>query len=398
VGENMVAEQGSISESLIEEDKAGKNARLIAFYLPQFHPTPENDEWWGKGFTEWTNVAKAKPLFPGHHQPNLPADLGFYDLRVPETRIAQAELAREHGIEGFCYWHYWFGNGKRILERPFNEVLRSGEPNFPFCLGWANHTWSGIWDGCPDRVLAQQTYPGKEDYKAHFEVVVEAFADDRYMKVHGKPIFLVFLPGELPNSIEFTDCWRELSDKAGFPGLYLIGVSGASWDPQQHGFDAFTSSPPKDIYDQIPYNIVDKLLYKILKKNLRQTVREFLSIPSIYKYDRVIDLMIPNVLFKEQFYPCIVPNWDNTPRSGINGVVIQGHHPELFRKHLKAGIRYVEDREFEKRIIFVKSWNEWAEGNYLEPDRRFGKAFLEVMRSEVVEIVSNTTVKNITLY
>lgn len=140
------------------------NVRAIAFYLPQFHPIPENDEWWGKGFTEWTNTAKAKPLFPGHYQPHVPADLGFYDLRLTEARVAQAEMAAEYGIEGFCYWHYWFA-GKRLLEHPFNEVMQSGKPDFPFCLGWANDTWSGIWHGAPNRVLIEQTYPGLEDYK-----------------------------------------------------------------------------------------------------------------------------------------------------------------------------------------------------------------------------------------
>ena len=142
-------------------------ARAIAFYLPQFHPVPENNEWWGKGFTEWTNVVKARPLFKGHYQPHLPADLGFYDLRLPEVREAQARLAKEHGIEGFCYWHYWFGNGKRILERPFNEVLLSNKPNFPFCLGWANESWTGIWHGNPGKVLVEQQYPGKQDYIEH---------------------------------------------------------------------------------------------------------------------------------------------------------------------------------------------------------------------------------------
>src|SRR3954453_14122667 len=145
-------------------------ARVIAFHLPQFHPIAENDEWWGRGFTEWTNVAKAQPLFRGHEQPRLPADLGFYDLRVPETRKHQAALARAAGIEGFCYWHYWFGNGRRILERPFAEVLEAGEPDFPFCLAWANQSWTGIWHGNPKSVLMHQEYPGREDEAAHFEL------------------------------------------------------------------------------------------------------------------------------------------------------------------------------------------------------------------------------------
>ena len=173
-----------------------KKARLIAFYLPQFHPIPENDEWWGKGFTEWTNVAKARPLFRGHHQPLVPADLGFYDLRVPETREAQASLAREYGIEAFCYYHYWFA-GKRILERPFDEVLASGQPDFPFCLCWANQSWTGVWHGAPNKVLIEQTYPGQDDHRRHFEYLLPAFADRRYLRVEGKPVFRDLQPGRV---------------------------------------------------------------------------------------------------------------------------------------------------------------------------------------------------------
>jgi lipopolysaccharide biosynthesis protein len=168
-------------------------ARAIALYLPQFHPIPENDEWWGKGFTEWTNTAKAKPVFRGHYQPHVPADLGFYDLRVPETREAQTALARRYGIEGFCYYHYWFA-GRRILERPFDAVLHSGTPDFPFCLCWANATWAGVWYGEPNRVLIKQTYPGQADHEAHFRALLPAFKDPRYIRVDGKPVFLIFQP------------------------------------------------------------------------------------------------------------------------------------------------------------------------------------------------------------
>src|SRR5260370_41455353 len=171
-------------------------ARLLAFYLRQFHPIRENDEWWGRGFTEWTNTAKAKPLFRGHYQPHVPADLGFYDLRVPETRQAQADMAAAYGIEGFCYYHYWFA-GKRILERPFNEVLKSGQPKLPFCLCWANHTWTGIWLGEPNRILIEQTYPGEHDHRAHFDALLPAFTDPRYVTMHDKPIFVIFRPTEI---------------------------------------------------------------------------------------------------------------------------------------------------------------------------------------------------------
>ena len=197
------------------------NARLIAFYLPQFHPIPENDLWWGAGFTEWTNVAKAKPLFQRHYQPRSPADLGYYDLRVPEVRVAQAKLARDAGIEGFCYWHYWFA-GKRLLERPFNEVLNSGEPDYPFCLGWANESWSGIWHGAPNRILMEQTYPGTQDYERHFYAVLDAFQDARYIRVRNKPLFVIYRPLEIPKCSAFLEQWQTLASKNGLDGIHFV--------------------------------------------------------------------------------------------------------------------------------------------------------------------------------
>ena len=358
--------------------------KAIAFYLPQYHPIPENDEWWSKGFTEWTNVTKAKPLFKGHYQPDLPSDLGFYDLRLPEARRSQADLAREYGIHGFCYWHYWFGNGKRILERPFNEVLKSGEPDFPFFLGWANHTWSGIWDGCPDKVLIKQTYLGKSDYKSHFDNVLDAFRDQRYMKIDGKPIFLVFLPMEIPDPILFTDYWNELAIQMGFPGIYFIGLSSdPTWNYKAYGFDAFSSHPPKDIIDRIPENFTKKLFRKLFRKDYNQFLKDYFSIPYRYKYEDLIDYIIPDVSSEKNFFPCIIPNWDNTPRSGINGLVFENAEPEMFRKLLKKAIEMVAKNNSEEQIIFIKSWNEWAEGNYLEPSRKFGKAFLKVIKQEI---------------
>jgi len=212
-------------------------ARAIALYLPQFHPVPENDAWWGRGFTEWTNTAKAKPMFRGHAQPHVPADLGFYDLRVPETRAAQAALARRYGIEAFCYYHYWFA-GRRILERPFAEVLASGQPDFPFCLCWANQTWSGIWHGAPDRILIEQTYPGPADHEAHFSALRPAFADPRYLRVEGRPLFLVYKPEELPDPAASLALWRRLAEAAGLGGLHILGMTSApAWNPTVAGFD-----------------------------------------------------------------------------------------------------------------------------------------------------------------
>lgn len=198
--------------------------RIIAFYLPQYHPIPENDEWWGKGFTEWANVASAKPLFKGHDQPRIPADLGFYDLRVPEVRQAQADLASKYGIDGFCYWHYWFA-GKQLLESPFNEVLKSGEPDFPFCLAWANMPWSGVWDGRPDRILIDQTYPGEHDHIAHFNALLPAFLDDRYIRIDDKPSFVIYKPNKLLDTAETITLWQRMAKEAGLNGLYIVGMN-----------------------------------------------------------------------------------------------------------------------------------------------------------------------------
>ncbi|MBD2182346.1 glycoside hydrolase family 99-like domain-containing protein [Planktothrix sp. FACHB-1355] len=375
-------------------DLQSPKARLIAFYLPQFHPIPENDEWWGKGFTEWTNVAKAKPLYPGHYQPHIPADLGFYDLRVPETRQAQAEMAKNYGIEGFCYWHYWFA-GKRLLERPFNEVLKSGEPNFPFCLGWANETWSGIWHGSPDKILMAQTYPGLSDYEAHFYTVLEAFSDPRYIKIDGKPLFIIYRPKKLPEPKLFTDYWRELAMKSGLKGLYFMGVVfDPSWVPELNGFDAsiiinpdFSRAvSPKLIAPQFfpKSTIFDKYYTKINSVLTKKIPKINRKVPIVCAYAEGIKNAFLKQAVTFEHYPCIFPNWDNTPRSGVNGVVFHDSTPELFRIHLKEALSKVENNAREKRIIFIRSWNEWAEGNYLEPDKKFGKSYLEVIKDEVL--------------
>lgn len=360
-----------MSEELVEEKRP--KVRLVAYYLPQYHPIPENDEWWGKGFTEWTNVVKAKPLFNGHYQPRLPADLGFYDLRVPETREAQAAMAKEHGIEAFCYWHYWF-NGKRLLERPFNDVLTSGHPDFPFCLAWANQTWSGIWHGAPERILIEQTYPGLDDHMKHFYALLEAFSDNRYLKIDDKPLFLIYRP-KFPDSKRVTDLWRELAVKAGLKGLYLVGEEKASWIPQEHGFDASVPHPVNELAGSAEKCHRFRRLKRMYKKLWR--------LPTLYPYEEILRVRMPGSPPGVERFPCILPNWDNTPRSGRNGLVLCGSTPELFGLHIQQEFSKVDNRNQDRRIIFIKSWNEWAEGNYLEPDMKFGRAYLEVLAREV---------------
>ena len=355
------------------------NVRALAFYLPQFHPIPENDEWWGRGFTEWTNTAKAKPLFKGHYQPHVPADLGFYDLRVPETRKAQADMAREYGIEAFCYYHYWFA-GRRLLERPFNEVLASGEPDFPFCLCWANQTWTGIWHGEPRRVLMEQTYPGIEDHRRHFDFLLRAFLDKRHLRVEDKPLFIVYDPDALPEAKRVTDLWREWAVNAGLPGLFLMAVHNSpDWNPKDSGFDAVIISrlPPRRFY------MKQWATWKNPIRKLKYWNADRQNLPTIHQYKYAVQHVITEPVSGIESYPCVIPNWDNTPRSGANGLVLKGSTPELFRTHLKTAIQRVSDLPEGHRFVFVKSWNEWAEGNHLEPDLRFGRRYLEVVREEL---------------
>ncbi len=353
-----------------------KLCRAIAYYLPQYHPIPENDAWWGKGFTEWTNSSKAKPLYPGHYQPHIPADLGFYDLRLPEIRLAQAEMAREHGIEGFCYYHYWFA-GKRLLERPFNDVLRTGSPDFPFCLCWANETWSGKWHGCPDRILIEQTYPGEKDAERHFYELLPAFSDKRYLTVDGKPIFLIYKPQLLPNPRKFLDHWRELAAKNGLKGLYMIGCGNDPWDPEHSGFDAAIA--------QKSFPEADAVCQMRFFRRLKRLYRKLFGYPvEIYSYERMLPYLLMPEAARNNVHPCIIPNWDNTPRCGLSGLVVHGSSPELFRLLLQKTLKQISHKPIEQRFLFIKSWNEWAEGNHLEPDLVFGKAFLEVIRSEIV--------------
>jgi len=357
-----------------------QRARVIAFYLPQYHPIPENDSWWGKGFTEWVNVARARPLFPGHYQPRVPGDLGFYDLRLAETRVAQAEMARRYGIEGFCYWHYWFGNGKRLLDRPFREVLQSGEPDFPFCLAWANQSWTGIWHGSPGRILIKQVYPGVSDYREHFTAVQEAFADERYLRVEGKPLFVVYDPLGLPDPVEFTDCWRDCARKAGLGDFHLAGIGDASWNAQRYGFDACILDTLRLVTQA--FQAREDFSNKVWR-GIRHFCPLFVRRPSVYPYRQAITFMATTRCASDICYSCVLPNWDNTPRTGKQGLVLHGSTPSLFRRHVRDALQHISVYEPERRILFVKSWNEWAEGNHLEPDRRFGTGYLEALADVV---------------
>lgn len=382
-------------------------ARVIALYLPQFHPTPENDRWWGPGFTEWTNVAKAKPLFRGHQQPRIPADLGFYDLRLPETREQQAQLAREAGVEGFCYYHYWFGNGRQLLERPLQEVVASGKPDFPFCICWANHTWSNkTWERKSavqkNSVLMEQTYPGTEDDIAHFNTLLPMFKDRRYMTVDGKLIFAIYDPFGFKNVQQFIATWRRLAEENGLPGFHFIGMTPSTLTirtapdgTRQRVMPNLESSA--EIYRRVldlGFDAVNSLgkrrgemLYEGKWKNIVKTVLRHIGFPTgsmRYDYERTVRNYFAPEDTWENVYPSILPQWDRTPRvASMDGVYVNAT-PEKFENHIRQALSLIKDKQPEHRILFLKSWNEWGEGNYVEPDMEWGHGFIDAIHNAVL--------------
>lgn len=373
------------------------SVRAIAFYLPQYHPVPENDEWWGRGFTEWTNVTRATPKFHGHYQPHLPEELGFYDLRLPETREAQANLAREHGVHGFCYYHYWF-NGRRILERPFTEVLESQTPDFPFCLCWANENWTRTWDGNNKDVLLQQNYSHQDDID-HIRSLIPAFKDKRYIRINNKPLFLVYRSHLLPNPIETARIWREEVKAAGLEGIYLARVEDyesvmAGITAQNIDFDADVEFPP---FSWAMGNVMfrsplEKFFNKlgILPKQLIQN--------TIIDYEHMAQGILNRPVSKSVRFPGVTPSWDNSARRNIGANIFTGSSPTKYEKWLeKATEKTTLNPSSDEHIVFINAWNEWAEGNHLEPDLKWGNQYLKATRralTKATDRYKNTKQKN----
>ena len=357
--------------------------RKIAFYLPQFHPVADNDAFWGKGFTEWTNVTKAKPLYKEHRQPFLPSDLGFYDLRLPEARQAQTELAQQAGIEGFCYWHYWFGGGKKVLDRILHEVLVSGEPDFPFCLAWANQSWTGKWHGLNNEVLFKQAYPGIEDIRSFFYDTLPAFKDRRYLKVDGKPLFLIYQPNEVPDTYPLIPVWRDLAKKEGINDIFFVGN-----DPQAGQFsrlaselDGHAQNGVKEAQYYASFScdcsLNQRIIKRITKLNSKFSRQDQ---PSVFDYENYVRNYMSESSLHSDLFPTIIPGWDNTPRSRGRGVVFERESPVLFKELLIYLHSRLQCRSQDRQIIFLKSWNEWAEGNVLEPSERWGSQYLDAIR------------------
>jgi hypothetical protein len=351
--------------------------RVIAFYLPQFHPIPENDKWWGKGFTEWTNVGKAKPLFKGHYQPKVPADLGYYDLRLPESRIAQANMAKEYGVEGFCYWHYWFGNGKELLERPFNEVLASGQPDFPFCLAWANDSWMDkqFSNKGTTRVLIEQLYPGDQDHINHFYRLLPAFKDHRYIRVDDQPLFMIYSPWKFPKIEHFIKLWQTLAKENGLKGIHFVAQTDKPEDIsilKEKGFEGINIVRLFSFFKQ-DYSIIHRAYVKLMRVAFKRG--------RIIDYSKAAKYFCGEEEKSENCYPTIIPNWDHSPRSGRNGHILINSSPASFEKHVENVFGKIKNKK--NKIVFLKSWNEWGEGNYIEPDLKFGLGYLEALKKEI---------------
>lgn len=361
--------------------KDGK-AKILAYYLPQFEPNDLNNMYYGKGFTEWTNVGKAKPLFKGHYQPKVPADLGYYDLRVPEIAKSQVELARESGIFGFAYWHYWWA-GKMELNKPAERMLNNSEIDFPFCFAWANENWyKKLWDKDADQdiLLYEQTYPGEDDNRKHFEYCLPFFKDARYITFNGRPIFYIYNPHLFPQVDAFISQWNQWIKEAGVAdGFYFVGLMRRNKDYKKLidlGLDCVT--PQQDCRCGNDVSTFSRLLKVYIKNRFylsfgllrKQDYRRFLK----YGFDDDLDSL-------ENVAPQLIPNWDNTPRASKMGLVYTNNTPKIWGMVAKKVLAGVKKKK--NKLVFLKSWNEWAEGNYMEPDIKFGKGFINELRNAV---------------
>jgi 2-polyprenyl-3-methyl-5-hydroxy-6-metoxy-1,4-benzoquinol methylase len=341
-----------------------EGVRAVAFYLPQFHPIPENDAWWGTGFTEWSNVTRAQPIWPGHYQPRLPADLGFYDLRLPEVRENQAALAKANGISAFCYHHYWF-SGRRLLNRPFDEVLESGAPDLPFALCWANESWSRVWDG-DHSVLVEQNYEGDE-LRRHAAWLAKPFTDPRYLRVDDRPVFVIYRVSHLPDPRRYVEAFRAacIAESGVDPYLVQAVTHDLNKRPAQTGVDAEVEFPPHRLGDKVRPHPDPRLAAGSHQR---------------YEYEDVTAGCLERLDVPWVRHPCVVPSWDNTARRKVRATLMHGANPEAYEKWLLAAAEHEARRRPDNGLVFVNAWNEWAEGAYLEPDQRFGRGYLEATR------------------
>ena len=349
--------------------------KVIAYYLSQMHPTPENDAWWGKGVTEWNNVSRAVPQFVGHYQPRLPGELGFYDLRLKENLVRQMELAQMYGIYAFNWYYYWF-DGKRLLERPLDMYINSLDMNFPFCLCWANESWTKAFFGSSKEIIMKQSQT-VESYRQFIVDIAPYLKDKRYVEVNGKKLLTIYKPQDVPDCKNTLQYWRDYCKENGVGDLYIIGcwTSDQSEDFIEKGFDAISEFQPGAILGYC----------NNMNENLSFVNKKFSG--AVYDYKYIVENRIYKKNFpKEKMYHAVMPMWDNTPRRNYHGnLIYHGSTPALYKQWLEDIISFTRTSRLDDNLIFVNAWNEWGEGAYLEPDKRFGYAYLEATKDAIEE-------------
>ena len=377
------------------EVKDGKGVKLIAFYLPQFHTIPLNDQCWGKGFTEWTNVRKAQALFSGHDQPKIPLDLNYYDLMDDQVKIWQSNLAKKYGIFGFCYYHYWFKHGEKLLEKPAEQMLKNKKIEIPFCFCWTNENWSKNWDGGDQEIIMEQDYGGKEEWERHFQYLLNFFQDERYITVDGRPLLVVYKPEQMIDIYKMASYFRRRAKEEGFPDLCLAFQFPAYYSDMYYRNDIFDYQIEfEPVYSrniesqELPgtsrkISLIRKFCgeemvsfyRKCRKKKGRMYWKKEQSL-GMYFYDEIWDLIL-NAKWKKNFWPGCFVDWDNTPRNK-HGVMVSGFSVEKFAEYMKILVQRA--RKEEKPVIFINAWNEWGEGAFLEPDTRYQYRKLEAIK------------------
>ena len=363
--------------------------KTIAFYLPQFHTIPENDEWWGKGFTEWTNVRKARPLFEQHYQPRVPLNNNYYNLLDIDTMKWQVEIAKKYGLYGFCFYHYWF-NGKMLLEKPVDNYLKHKELDLPFCLCWANENWTNGWAGQEPKILIAQDEGTETSWKEHFGYFLPFFQDERYIKENGKPLLVIYKPDLFPHINQMMQLWDELAKENGFPGL-MFAAQLAPENVEQSCFDLHIEYQPTNVYVEMTKskNRLIRAVKKVLKKGISRVFKFDIEGKKIQKlarfsYDDMWEKVLNIDVKDSRQVPGAFVDWDNTPRKKERGYVIEGASPKKFKKYFSLQIKNAKEK-YKKDYIFIFAWNEWAEGGYLEPDERFQYGYLESLRDALIE-------------
>ncbi len=373
----------------------GNGLKVIAFYLPQFHTIPENDQWWGQGFTEWTNVKKATSLFEGHHQPRIPLDKNYYDLMDDEVKIRQAKLAKKYGIFGFCYYHYWFKNGDKLLEKPAEQMLQNKDVDMPFCFSWANENWSRNWDGGNQEIIKEQDYGDKDDWEKHFQYLLPFFRDERYITVNGRPLLIIYKPEEIIDVYQMVSYWRKRSVEEGFPGLCMAFQFPTYYSDLFYRKDIFDyrigfepvycrnlkrmNHPKRSMKVSLARLILGENYISSYRKKHKISKKENKSNPTVlhkYNYDEAWSSIL-NADWTSEFLPGAFVEWDNTPRNK-NGLAYVGFTVDKFEKYMKALLKKARSKN--KPIVFINAWNEWAEGAYLEPDELTGLGKLEALK------------------